>query len=500
MSTQADLQAMSGTTGARPDDWSSVSGSDRLGVTVGDTFFTSSQTPRTGGTCFGYDTGGTAAASTDSFRRDFTAGEQTSIATGNALYTFSTYTAKDTTADGDTAQVGVEFFDSGDNSLGSATYSAAINPQTEFGTLNWGLLEVSATVPTGATYALLYLVADPELSGSTPNIFWDDLTDTLTVVSTTDTRVSQAALLVGSQGVSNVRISQAALLVGIRADAAPCLTQEAYLWQISLREGSPLTTYRFTSHDRDVVFRGDTYTPCDGLETSAFTINAELGSTDGFDVTGIINAAGISEIDLWAGLFDGAAVEVWRYSWGDRTYAKMIAAGNLGKLDFTDNSFTYEVITAADRLKQRPLLQTVTPSCRFDLYGARCGVTESSFTDTGIVTQIPASPNLSTQVSRRQFTDTGKTEASQYWQFGRLTWISGNNAGQSHDVRAFDGGVFTLETPTRYAIEVGDDYRVTAGCDRTEATCIAKFSNGVNFGGFPHLRGEDDLNKQAPVK
>jgi hypothetical protein len=39
--------------------------------------------------------------------------------------------------------------------------------------------------------------------------------------------------------------------------------------------------------------------------------------------------------------------------------------------------------------------------------------------------------------------------------------------------------------------KAGDTFRVTAGCDRTHATCRAKFRNAVNFRGFPHMPGND---------
>ena len=32
---------------------------------------------------------------------------------------------------------------------------------------------------------------------------------------------------------------------------------------------------------------------------------------------------------------------------------------------------------------------------------------------------------------------------------------------------------------------------MTAGCDKSFATCKAKFDNAVNFRGFPHLPGND---------
>ena len=264
------------------------------------------------------------------------------------------------------------------------------------------------------------------------------------------TRISQSAVIIGSRtSPVTTCISQVAVIVGVGVDAAPCLTQEAYCWKITRTDG---VEYRYTSHDRDVTLRGQTYSPCDGLETSAMQVNAEIGSTSGFDISGIITAAKITEIDLWAGIFDGAAVEVWRTSWAsDRTYEKLIAAGDLAKLEFGDQGFKYEVVTAAERLQQRPLLQAVTPSCRFKLYDNRCGVNPASFTQTGAATGVYGT-NLLTQVTRRQFLDSSRAEADDYWQLGRLAWTGGNNSGQAHDVRAFASGMFTLETPTRYPV------------------------------------------------
>ena len=40
-------------------------------------------------------------------------------------------------------------------------------------------------------------------------------------------------------------------------------------------------------------------------------------------------------------------------------------------------------------------------------------------------------------------------------------------------------------------IAAGDEFTVTAGCDKQFATCQAKFANGVNFRGFPHMPGND---------
>ena len=40
-------------------------------------------------------------------------------------------------------------------------------------------------------------------------------------------------------------------------------------------------------------------------------------------------------------------------------------------------------------------------------------------------------------------------------------------------------------------ISPNDSFIVTAGCDKVFETCRGKFSNGVNFQGFPHMPGND---------
>ena len=38
---------------------------------------------------------------------------------------------------------------------------------------------------------------------------------------------------------------------------------------------------------------------------------------------------------------------------------------------------------------------------------------------------------------------------------------------------------------------LGDTFEVVVGCDRSFATCRDRFANVENFGGFPHMPGND---------
>ena len=63
---------------------------------------------------------------------------------------------------------------------------------------------------------------------------------------------------------------------------------------------------------------------------------------------------------------------------------------------------------------------------------------------------------------------------------------SGLNAGFSRLVSNWSAGVFALLSPFPYDVVPGDAFSVTAGCDRSMATCTA-FANLVNFGGEPFI-------------
>jgi uncharacterized phage protein (TIGR02218 family) len=51
--------------------------------------------------------------------------------------------------------------------------------------------------------------------------------------------------------------------------------------------------------------------------------------------------------------------------------------------------------------------------------------------------------------------------------------------------------------PMTRAIQVGDTYSLIPGCKKRFSTdCVAKFNNGVNFRGEPHVPGLDAVIKR----
>jgi len=87
---------------------------------------------------------------------------------------------------------------------------------------------------------------------------------------------------------------------------------------------------------------------------------------------------------------------------------------------------------------------------------------------------------------------------------GAVRFETGNNLGVSEEVRDFVEGAGTqtieLFEDMPFTIVVGDKLRIFAGCDKTNAICISKFNNGINFVGEPYVPGEDVLGQYPDAK
>ena len=80
---------------------------------------------------------------------------------------------------------------------------------------------------------------------------------------------------------------------------------------------------------------------------------------------------------------------------------------------------------------------------------------------------------------------------------GKLVWTSGLNNGLAVEIKAHSSSAgvsrIAIALPMGAPVVVGDTFSATAGCDRTFATCRDRFANTVNFGGFPHMPGNDAI-------
>lgn len=304
-------------------------------------------------------------------------------------------------------------------------------------------------------------------------------------------RTTQAALLVIGEIIPPMRVTQAVLL--ILADAAPCVSRRCDVWTITRRDG---TVFGFTSHDEDVTWRGVVHKACASLTPTATEQSSSLADIGNIDLQGLIDSDEISEEDLYGGRFDDAFVEVWRIPW-DTDYPDIsvrLAAGWVGTVKHGVNSFSMEVLGPGTRMSQQPLVETVTPGCRW-VFGdpTTCQFDRDALLQLG---------NVTARSNRGEFViDTPDPGGTTQWANGLITWTYGVNAGTSQEVKSvnFTTGAVELWTPTPFLPEIGDQFELLPGCDRTKAQCQL-YSNFINFGGFPDIPGSDAIQEAPDAK
>ncbi|WP_019906433.1 DUF2163 domain-containing protein [Methylobacterium sp. 77] len=261
-------------------------------------------------------------------------------------------------------------------------------------------------------------------------------------------------------------------------------TTLCHCWSLTRRDG---LTFGFTDHDRDLTFSGITFAARSGLE--AAEASAELGfAVGGGEVAGALTSLGIANDDVAGGLYDAASVETWLVDWSDPQTRLLLDLGTIGEVRRAGTAFVAELRGLMHRLDEERG-RTYRATCGADLGDARCRVdlADPRFRTTGTV--------LARAAPGEMLAELAGSFAEGSFTGGRLTWISGPNAGLANDIRAerpADGGTrieFWQEPP--HAVAAGDGFTLKAGCDKRFSTCSGRFANAANFQGFPHMPGND---------
>jgi uncharacterized phage protein (TIGR02218 family) len=267
---------------------------------------------------------------------------------------------------------------------------------------------------------------------------------------------------------------------GLQAHLDGGATTLCWCWKLVRGDGA---VQGFTDHDRDLAFGGTLYQAASGFTASE--VQSSLGlSVDNLALAGALSAATLNEADLAAGLYDNAALEIWRVNWADAAQRVLMRSGSLGEVTRSGGAFSAEIRGLAQALNQ-PVGRAFGPLCDAELGDARCGLAITAA--AGVVV---------TAVDSRRFTVSGLDAfASADLTGGVMAFTSGANAGRGGEIKRHgaSGGIVSIELwqSLSEAVAVDDGFTVTPGCDKTFSTCRARFANAANFRGFPYMPGND---------
>jgi uncharacterized phage protein (TIGR02218 family) len=278
----------------------------------------------------------------------------------------------------------------------------------------------------------------------------------------------------------------------------------ATLWRIERADAQVLA---FTDHDVPIDFGADTYTPVGGVDASAQRKETGLVGQDRRFV-GAVSSPAVTAEDLHAGLYDRAVIDErvvdWMVPWigaivRDRYW--------INEVRFDGLRWQTDVVSITHWLKVN-VGGTYGLYCPHDLGDSKCGFALATipFTRTAVTVLLPTSRYQFTVDSATLPDPTGIPATNEEWYAeGEVEWTTGYNVGTRQVVKiyAHTGRSIELYSSAPHDVVSGDQFTLRVGCNKMlEAgvgDCEDKFTNHLNFGGFPWLPGSDKLLKTPPV-
>jgi uncharacterized phage protein (TIGR02218 family) len=257
-------------------------------------------------------------------------------------------------------------------------------------------------------------------------------------------------------------------------------------WKVTRADG---LIFGFTDHNLPLSISGVTYKALTGHTASSVESTADL-SVDNLEVTSFLDDASITELDLLAGVWNHAVVEIFRVNYlalADGTMS--VRKGHLGEVRVRGKGAIAELRGLAQVLQQT-IGEVYSPSCRADLFDTRCKLVAATYTVTGSLTGI---------TSNAVFADSARSEANGWFNGGKITWNTGSNSPLSMEIKTFTSATKTFELmlPMLRSVQSGDTYSALPGClKRFTTDCTSKYNNAVNFRGEPHVPGLDAIIKR----
>ena len=250
--------------------------------------------------------------------------------------------------------------------------------------------------------------------------------------------------------------------------------------ETSTQSGRPVEIYefrngaayfRYTSADGDVSYGGNTYTAApisrNAIEATSETarLALEIACDRSLGVLALFSTMPPEEIvavtvrRLHAG--DGEAVTMW--------------IGRVLNVTWSSSSAAIHCESVYTSMKRSGLRRLYQKACPHVIYGFGCTLNRASFGATKTVSTV----------SGVTLTIASIGVVDGYFSGGYLEWDSGG-AISRRSIRSQVGGTVIISFPLPGLVAAAS-VALYPGCDHTLATCSAKFSNHLNYGGMPYF-------------
>lgn len=253
--------------------------------------------------------------------------------------------------------------------------------------------------------------------------------------------------------------------------------------KLTLRDG---TVKGFTDHDADLTISAVVYRSNVGLSVGAMRWTNKI-SDEKTELSGVFSSetGGLTEALARIGYYNEATVDIFLANWATPALVVPLKRGTLASITPKGARYVAEVRSLAYPLSKRQIVGEITQECSAELGDAEC--TFPTNAEVGTITSATATT----------VTDTGFVWAGADADLigGRFQLTSGSLQWFNNKIKSYDSGTdtFTFVRPFPVVPTVGWTFRAYEGCPKTAAVCLSRFSNLVNFRGFPFVPDRDKL-------
>lgn len=251
-----------------------------------------------------------------------------------------------------------------------------------------------------------------------------------------------------------------------------------------------------------VMSNGEVYSAFDIAVKTDTSATVEGGPTV-IDIGSVYDIDAITREQIDSCKWDGARIYSFYTDWAapvedeeeDRIY-------QIGKVREEDDRFTVELSSLVDLLNQS-VGRLITPGCTYTFCDShidgqiiasdksRCKKNPTAFDVTGTITSVTDNMQFSASALNGLHPD-------DWFGNGEFIFTTGSNSGLGYAlVKAYNtNGTITLSSPVYFTPQVGDQFKIRAGCRKRFAEdCVAKYANGKNSGAFPHVPQKSTVSK-----
>lgn len=240
-------------------------------------------------------------------------------------------------------------------------------------------------------------------------------------------------------------------------------------------------------------YPGVTFKSTSGM--SASNVEAQQGqAATNMEADLFLITAGITEADALAGKWSHALTTIFLMNYeAPKMGQYIIQKGHLGQFVQRGQLLSVEVMGFNQALTQN-YGKVTRPECSRTYGDALCTLDLAARGEikTGTLTGV---------TSQTAFTDSGRSEADDYFGNGEFTWTGGNNSGYTFHIDGYNGTTktFTLRTPTPYMPVIGDTYSAKRGCRKRPADCLNR-GNTINADFFPWIPTQEEMSRLPTVQ